>query len=202
MLRPLLCPVPSLSAHSSLRANQYSPHLRPKWYPPPRAFASDATRVRHVNSRIIRNAIESNLSVPAPSMPPCPFEQRSNNNMPPLISDSSSDSDTYYTPPLQTTITDASSFLLRPPLTPPTAPTLSSSQSLPQPLLRNLHPTPFAASHSTPPSSPLHPPHLCLATSEIAHLAPSSSPTSSRSAYHRLSLQPALSSSRQVVTPS
>lgn len=172
MLRPLLCPVPSLSAHSSLRANQYSPHLRPKWYPPPRAFASDATRVRHVNSRIIRNAIEGNLSVPAPSMPPCPFEQRSNNNMPPLISDSSSDSDTYYTPPLQTTITDASSSLLHPPPTPPTAPTLSSSRSLPHPLLWNLHPTPFAASHSTPPSSPLHPPHLCLATSDTAHLPP------------------------------
>ena len=92
--------------------------------------------------------------------------------MPPLISDSSSDSDTYYTPRLQTTITDASSSLLRPPPTPPTAPTLSSSRSLPQPLLWNLHPTPSAAAHSTPPSSPLHPPHLCLATSEIAHLPP------------------------------
>ena len=151
MLRPLLCPVPSLSAHSSLRANQYSPHLRPKWYPPPRAFASDATRVRHVNSRIIRNAIEGNLSAPAPSMPPCPFEQRSNNNMPPLVSDFSSDSDTYYTPPLQTTITDASSSLLRPPPTPPTAPTLSSSSTSP------VEPAPDSLRRRPPPISGLYP---------------------------------------------
>jgi hypothetical protein len=93
--------------------------------------------------------------------------------MPPLVSDSSSNSDTYYTPRLKTTITDVSSFLLRPLPTPPNAPTLSSSQSLPQPLLWNLlHPTPSAAAHSKPPGSPLHPPHLCLATSEIAHLPP------------------------------
>ena len=179
MLRPLLCPVPSLSAHSSLQANRYSLHLRPKWYPPPRAFASDAARARHPppppagNSSIICNTIEGNLSAPAPSMPPCPFEQRPNKDMPPLISDSSSDSDTHYTPRRKTTVTDASSFLLRPPLTPPTAPTLSSSQFLPQPLLLwNLHPTSSAAAHSTPPGSPLRPPHLCLATSKIAHLPP------------------------------
>jgi hypothetical protein len=177
-----------VSSSSSIRQRR---HSRASSSPPPAG-----------NSSIIRNAIEGNLSAPAPSMPPCPFEQRSNNDTPPLISDSGSDSDTYYTPRLKTTITDASSFLLRPPLTPPTAPTLSSSQSLPQPLLRNLHPTPSDAAHSTPPGSHLHPPHLCLATSEITHLPPSSSPTSSRSAYHRLSLQPALSSSRQVVTPS
>ena len=113
-------------------------------------------------------------------MPPRPSAPRSDNDMSPLISDSSSDSDTY-TPRRKTSITDASSYPLRPPPTTPTAPTLSSSQSLLHPLLlRDLHPTPSATAYSPPPGSLLHSPPLCLATANIAHLPPPRHPLSGR----------------------
>ncbi len=169
MLRPLLCPVPSPSAHPSLQATRHSAHLRPKWFPPPPTRARPPLPPAGDNSPIIHNAIGIILSAPAPSMPPCPSEPRSDNDMPPLISDSSSDSDTY-TSRRKTTITGASSYLLRLPLTPPTPPKISSSRSLLQPPLLNLHPTPTAATYSPPPGSTLHLPLPCLSTAEIAHL--------------------------------
>ena len=74
--------------------------------------------------------------------------------------------------------------------------TIPSSSSPVEPAPDSLRRRPQHTSRQSSPSTP------SLSRGLRNRTPPSSSPTSSRSAYHRLSLQPALSSSRQVVTPS
>ena len=217
MLRPLLCPAPSPSAHSSLQTIRYSAHLRSKWYPPPPALASNATDARPPlplpadDSSPTHHAFGGTPSTMYPSLP-CPSQPDSDDDVPPpLISDSSSDSDSVSnndTSRCRTTITGASSCL--PPPHPNTlaAPALSSSPAPTLPPQWNPRPTASAVTsplpgsqlpptplcivtgitprhlaglhtsncpcslRSTPLASPLHPPSLCLATANIAHLPP------------------------------